>query len=174
MERVKCLLQVQDASLASSSTTGAVRKYTGPFDAVRSLLREGGIRSLYRGTVATLIRDVPGSIAYFGAYEAVKRALTRNNKSGELSPVAVVCAGGMAGIANWTVAIPADVLKSRLQTAPTGQYTGIGDVLMTLLRTDGPKALFRGLGPAMIRAFPANAACFLGVEVSLKFMNSLC
>lgn len=28
-----------------------------------------------------------------------------------------------------------------------------------------------GFGPAMARAFPANAACFLGVELSLKMMN---
>ena len=34
-------------------------------------------------------------------------------------------AGGMAGICNWLVAIPADVVKSRLQAAPAGKYTGI-------------------------------------------------
>lgn len=31
-------------------------------------------------------------------------------------------AGGFAGIANWSVCIPADVMKSRLQTAPEGKY----------------------------------------------------
>ena len=36
---------------------------------------------------------------------------------------------------------------------------------------DGVGALFKGLGPAMLRAFPANAACFLGREVCLKFLN---
>lgn len=33
-------------------------------------------------------------------------------------------AGGLAGIANWSVCIPPDVLKSRLQTAPEGKYPG--------------------------------------------------
>jgi solute carrier family 25 carnitine/acylcarnitine transporter 20/29 len=36
-----------------------------------------------------------------------------------------VLAGGMAGICNWLVAIPADVVKSRLQTAPEGVYSGM-------------------------------------------------
>ena len=64
----------------------------------------------------------------------------------------------MAGVAMWTIAIPPDVLKSRLQSAPAGTYSGIGDVLRVLLKTEGPQALFKGLGPAMLRAFPANAA----------------
>lgn len=38
---------------------------------------------------------------------------------------------------------------------------------------EGPFALFRGLTPVMIRAFPANAACFLGYEVTMKFLNYL-
>ena len=32
---------------------------------------------------------------------------------------------------------------------------------------------YKGLGPAIVRAFPANAACFLGMEVSRKAMNAL-
>ncbi|RUS18891.1 mitochondrial carrier domain-containing protein [Endogone sp. FLAS-F59071] len=79
----------------------------------------------------------------------------------------------MAGVAMWCIAIPPDVLKSRLQSAPAGTYKGTLDVLRHTLRTDGPAALFKGLGPAMLRAFPANAACFLGVEASLNVMNKL-
>ena len=33
-------------------------------------------------------------------------------------------AGGTAGVCNWLVAIPADVVKSRLQSAPSGTYSG--------------------------------------------------
>ncbi|KAJ9088834.1 carnitine transporter, variant 2 [Entomophthora muscae] len=168
IERVKCLLQIQ-------GTGGeAATKYRGPLDAVRGILATGGIRSLYKGTAATLLRDGPGSVAYFGAYEGFKILLTPKGASPtDLSPAAVFTAGGLAGMANWAVAIPPDVIKSRLQTAPEGTYKGIADVFFKLIRTEGPGALFRGLGPAMLRAFPANAACFLGVEVSLKFMNSL-
>ena len=44
---------------------------------------------------------------------------------GKLSVGNTLFAGGMAGICNWLVAIPADVVKSRLQAAPAGKYTGI-------------------------------------------------
>ena len=48
-ERIKCLLQ---------TTKG---QYSGMMDCGRAVYNEGGIRSLYKGTVATLLRDVPGS-----------------------------------------------------------------------------------------------------------------
>ncbi|KAF9913478.1 carnitine transporter [Lobosporangium transversale] len=73
----------------------------------------------------------------------------------------------------WTIAIPPDVLKSRYQSAPAGTYKGTMDVLRVLLKNEGPQALFKGLGPALLRAFPANAATFLGVEYSLRAMNYL-
>jgi solute carrier family 25 carnitine/acylcarnitine transporter 20/29 len=53
---------------------------------------------------------------YFMTYELVQRILTQQSKSGEIGIVSTIFAGGSAGIANWLVAMPADVLKSRLQT----------------------------------------------------------
>jgi len=163
-ERIKVMLQVQGGSVEV--------KYKGPVDVVRAVWKEGGVPAFYKGTVGTLLRDVPGSVAYFGVYEFLKRTLTGGNKD-TLSPGAVLFAGGMAGVANWSVAIPGDVIKSRMQVAPPGTYKGFTDCVTQLLKKEGPQALFKGLGPAMLRAFPANAACFLGVEVSLKVMNSL-
>ncbi|KAL3934612.1 MAG: hypothetical protein SGARI_003315 [Bacillariaceae sp.] len=77
-------------------------------------------------------------------------------------------AGGFAGMACWGVSIAPDVLKSRYQTAPEGKYNGVFDVYKTLVKTEGYGALFTGFRPAMIRAFPANAACFLGMELGRK------
>lgn len=167
-ERIKVLLQIQ----GQNAEKGVPPKYKGSLDVVKSLYREGGLASLYRGTVATLLRDVPGSIAYFVGYEWIKKVLTpAGAKASDLSVPTVLFAGGMAGVFNWTVAIPPDVLKSRLQSAPEGMYKGVGDVLSKLLKEEGPSALFRGLGPAMVRAFPANAACFLGIETSRKVLD---
>jgi solute carrier family 25 carnitine/acylcarnitine transporter 20/29 len=42
------------------------------------------------------------------------------------------------------------------------------DVYRTLIKEEGYGALLTGFRPAMIRAFPANAACFLGMELAKK------
>lgn len=86
------------------------------------------------------------------------------------------------------------MIKSRLQGAPEGTYKGFMDCAAKTIKADGASALFKGelqprcyffcrdadvgipssgFGPAMARAFPANAACFLGVELSLKAMNKV-
>jgi len=167
VERAKVLLQVQGQG-------GSGPQYKGVLDVMRHLYKEGGIRSIYRGTFATLARDGPGSAAYFAAYEVTKKALApANSLSSDLNIGQVILAGGTAGVAMWAIAIPPDVLKSRLQSAPTGTYSGIVDCARKTIAADGMKALWKGFGPAMARAFPANAATFLGVEASRKVMDSL-
>uniref|UniRef100_A0A671M493 Solute carrier family 25 member 20 n=1 Tax=Sinocyclocheilus anshuiensis TaxID=1608454 RepID=A0A671M493_9TELE len=148
-------------------------KYAGPMDCAKQLYRENGIRSIYKGTALTLMRDVPASGMYFMTYEWLKYTLTPEGKSPtELSVPSVLFAGGMAGIFNWAVAIPPDVLKSRFQTAPEGKYpNGFRDVLRELIREEGIGSLYKGFNAVMLRAFPANAACFLGFEVAMKFLN---
>lgn len=166
-ERIKCLLQIQNDG------GGGKKKYDGMADCAKQLYREGGIRSVYKGTVATLLRDVPGSVAYFAVYEIVKREIMRWQDTTSLSPGAVLTAGGLAGMATWSISIPADVLKSRFQTAPEGTYGGLMDVYTKLVKEEGYGGLFRGLRPALIRAFPANAACFFGMEMSRSLLTFL-
>eukprot|EP00094_Tigriopus_californicus_P005475 TCALIF_05277-PA protein Name:"Similar to dif-1 Protein dif-1 (Caenorhabditis elegans)" AED:0.11 eAED:0.11 QI:0/0/0/0.5/1/1/2/0/319 len=164
-ERIKCILQVQQAA------TGPP-KYKGPVDVVQSLYRTGGIRSIYRGTCATLLRDIPANAAYFTSYEIIKRNMApAGGDPSQLSLGRTLLAGGLAGICNWVVALPPDVIKSRLQTAPDGTYNGVRDLFRHLLKEEGPKALFRGFVPTMLRAVPANACCFLGYEVTMSSLD---
>lgn len=170
-ERVKVLLQIQGQRQLAP---GEKPRYAGGFDVVRQLYREGGIRSVYRGSAMTLARDGPGSAAYFAAYEYIKRVLSpkdANGKpTGELSMTAVVAGGGAAGIAMWIPVFPIDTIKSRLQSAE-GRPT-IGGTISGLYRSGGIRAFFPGIGPALARAVPANAATFLGMEYAKKAMNA--
>lgn len=72
-ERIKCLLQIQAASSNSE------KKYNGSWDCAKKLYKEGGIRSVYKGTAATLLRDVPASGVYFATYEYFKKELAKSS-----------------------------------------------------------------------------------------------
>lgn len=156
-ERVKVLLQIQGQN---PPPPGQKPKYSGGLDVVRQLYKEGGVRSVFRGSVMTLARDGPGSAAYFASYEYIKRSLTpkdeHGNVTGELSLPAVLAAGGGAGIAMWIPVFPVDTIKSRLQSA-TGRPS-IGGTISSVYASGGFKAFFPGFGPALARAVPANAA----------------
>jgi len=161
LERFKCLMQVDKS------------RYTGFKDCVRQVYKEGGIRSVFRGTGLTILRDVPGNAAYFAGYEVTRRALVKLEGRSKPSMEATLLAGGMAGVANWIVAIPFDTIKSRWQTAAPGMYKDSAEVLRLLLQKEGPVGLFKGLSPALLRAFPANAACFIGFETARSWLEFL-
>jgi solute carrier family 25 carnitine/acylcarnitine transporter 20/29 len=54
-ERIKCLLQIQHINI--------IPKYTGPIDCAKKLYAEGGFRSIFKGSCATLLRGK--QIEYF-------------------------------------------------------------------------------------------------------------
>ena len=164
-ERVKCLLQVQAANANSPIL------YKGPIDCALKLYRFGGLRSVFRGTFATLIRDVPGNGVYFLTYESLKEKFASNNNP-KLDALGTLFAGGMSGLLFWVVAIPPDVLKSRLQTAPESHYpNGLRDVFKKIVQQEGISGFYKGSTAVFLRAFPANAACFFGYELAMKFVN---
>jgi solute carrier family 25 carnitine/acylcarnitine transporter 20/29 len=164
-ERVKVLLQIQGQKQLAP---GEKPKYSGGVDVVRQLYKEGGIRSVFRGSAMTLARDGPGSALYFATYETVKRNLTPKDpvtgKPGALSMSAVM-------VAMWIPVFPVDTIKSRLQSAE-GRPT-ISGTIKGIHASGGLKAFFPGIGPAMARAVPANAATFAGVELAQKAMTKM-
>ena len=61
IDRIKCVMQTQKQ-----------QQYKNAIDCVSQLVAQGGLRSLYRGTVLTLLRDVPCNGIYFTTYEFFK------------------------------------------------------------------------------------------------------
>ena len=41
------------------------------------------------------------------------------------------------------------------------------------MKTEGPGGLYKGFAPVMVRAFVANAFCFMGFEVAMWGLNKI-
>lgn len=141
MELVKTRMQVPDG--------GTLR----PMETIRKIYKKGGARGFSRGLGMTIARDVPGCGVYFISYEMLVRGREDN------VPVLFV-AGGIAGMLSWAVTYPQDVIKSRMQADANGKYKGAVHCLKASLAAEGGIVLWRGLGSALIRAFPVNAVTF--------------
>lgn len=157
-ERVKVMMQIQDGGKKSSM--GAV---------IAEMYRTGGIRSIFKGSVATLARDGPGSALYFATYEYLKERLSTPGQ--DLSIGAIMTAGGFAGVAMWLGVFPIDTIKSTQQSSNAS--VSIFKTTSNIYKKGGIKAFFPGVGPALARSFPANAATFLGVELARNFFDKL-
>jgi solute carrier family 25 carnitine/acylcarnitine transporter 20/29 len=136
---------------------------------VKRLYGEGGVRALTRGFGATLARDVPGSMAWFGAYEFVKSAVSADPKNPSVGNA--LLAGGCGGLAMWSFALPMDALKTRVQASKSP--ISMGAALKEILAQRGVAGLYVGIGPALARAFPANAACFACKEFTKQQLDKV-
>lgn len=178
-ERVKVILQLQGQQSAEATAKAAAeavaagkpapKQFSGALDVVKHLYKEGGFKSVFKGSVATFARDGPGSALYFATYEYFKRKLTPEGSTMSLG--AISFAGGMAGIAMWVPVFPIDTIKSNLQSSTTSQ--SLAQVTRSIYQSGGIKAFFPGLGPALARSFPANAATFVGVELAYSFFSQI-
>ncbi|EIW83468.1 mitochondrial carrier [Coniophora puteana RWD-64-598 SS2] len=153
--------------------------YKGPFDAIRKITSEHGIKALFKGQMVTFLREASGYGAYFLVYEKlVQREMATTGISREqLSPVKAVLYGATAGYGLWAVIYPIDMIKSRMQTdgfsPSTGQkYLNARDCVRKVWRTEGISAFTRGLGPTLIRSPFANGATFLGFELASRVLYS--
>lgn len=63
-----------------------------------------------------LLVDLPANGLYFLIYEYIQDVAKANSKTGEINTASTIFAGGAAGMAYWLLGMPADVLKSRLQS----------------------------------------------------------
>ena len=68
----------------------------GPFDCLKEIYREGGVRGCYKGLVPQFFRDVKANAVYFISYQAcldwIKGTESRENTASE-----IFLAGGIAG-----------------------------------------------------------------------------
>ena len=81
----------------------------------------------------------------------------------------IFVAGGLAGMTGWGAILPIDTIKSRVQSAQPGAASvGVAEAYRQLVAAEGHAALWRGAAPCVLRAFPANAALFTGVELTMR------
>lgn len=87
--------------------------------------------------------------------------------------IASFLAGGSSGICYWLSCYPIDLVKNKMQAAPDiypPKFAGMRDAFRSVYRTEGIRGFFVGFTPCALRAFPANAAAFLGFEAAMRLI----
>lgn len=123
--------------------------YKGENLTYSSIIKQEGVKGIFKGYNATVMRDVPGWCAYFFAYDFLKRTFDYylgsqdNNKRSAF--ISQFFAGGFAGQISWVVSYPADVVKSYIQYHP--ENTSILQTARLLYSRKGIKYFFNGFSP---------------------------
>ncbi len=122
-------------------------------DAVKLAFKNQGIRSLYRGWVPTIWRDVPFSMIYWLSYESLKTHLLNrtDHKKGEpVNNMATFLCGATAGSIAAGITCPLDVVKTHRQVQlgeldVNARSQQTYQIMKSIYRTKGVSGLFAGL-----------------------------
>lgn len=153
LDRIKIFLQVQSSRATIS-------------ESFQYMLKEGGIRSFWRGNGINVLKIAPESALKFAAYEQIKR-LIRHNENRPMSIYERFAAGACAGGISQTAIYPMEVLKTRLALRKTGQYSSILDAAIKIYKNEGVRSFYRGYMPNLLGIIP-YAGIDLAVYETLK------
>jgi len=156
-ETIKIRLQLQGELQAKSTHP---RLYRGVFHGMSAVLKNEGVRGLYRGLGCAYTYQLVLNGSRLGFYEPLRSNVARNvfGDAGVQSLPVNLFSGAMSGVIGAVLGSPFFLVKTRLQSfspsLPVGtqhKYRNAIDGLRQIYGTEGVKGLYRGVGPAMIR-----------------------
>uniref|UniRef100_G1S1D1 Solute carrier family 25 member 23 n=1 Tax=Nomascus leucogenys TaxID=61853 RepID=G1S1D1_NOMLE len=141
LDRLKVFMQVHASKTNRLNILGGLR----------SMVLEGGVRSLWRGNGINVLKIAPESAIKFMAYEQIKRAILGQQET--------------LHVQERFVAGSPQVLKTRLTLRRTGQYKGLLDCARRILEREGPRAFYRGYLPNVLGIIP-----YAGIDLAVYEM----
>jgi len=154
LERVKLLLQIQDAH----KHIAANEKYNGVVDCFSRVHKEQGFLSFWRGNVVNVVRYFPTQALNF-AFKDKFKAIFMGSGPNAITPDqfwkffgANLASGGAAGATSLAIVYPLDFARTRLgadvgKTVAEREYKGLFDCIIKSYKADG---VVRGLYPGFI------------------------
>jgi solute carrier family 25 (adenine nucleotide translocator) protein 4/5/6/31 len=162
IERVKLLLQVQDAS----SSIKPEDRFNGIQDCFSRVIKEQGFASLWRGNMANVVRYFPTQALNFACKDFYKTIFNPYDpkKQPGMFFVGNCASGGAAGATSLCVVYPLDFARTRL-AADVGQgadreFTGLVNCLQKIFNKEGPAGLYRGFGISVVGIVAYRASYF--------------
>ncbi len=157
IERLKVQFQV--------STSKPPSVYRGLVD----MYKLDGVKGLYKGNLANILKVAPEKALKFMVFETSKRFFAEDDY--DLTPPQLFFCGSLSGVVTHMTLFPLEVVKTRLQGAPKGTYNGIADVLVQVSTKEGRiLPFYRGLNASLLSTIPNSGINLMTYEMMKKLM----
>ena len=162
IERVKLLLQVQDAN----KNIAPENRYNGIGDCFTRVVKEQGASSLWRGNLANVVRYFPTQALNFACKDTYKKYLCPYNPKTQpgMFFLGNMASGGAAGATSLCFVYPLDFARTRL-AADVGsgkerEFSGLVDCLVKSAQKGGIGGLYNGFGISVVGIIAYRASYF--------------
>jgi len=162
IERVKLLLQVQDAN----KNIAPENRYVGIGDCFKRVVAEQGFGALWRGNLANVVRYFPTQAINFACKDFYKVYLCPYNPKTQpgMFFIGNCASGGAAGATSLCFVYPLDFARTRL-AADVGsggerEFSGLIDCLKKSMQKGGIGGLYNGFGISVVGIIAYRASYF--------------
>ncbi|KAJ3335995.1 hypothetical protein HDU93_003898 [Gonapodya sp. JEL0774] len=164
---------------AGAAGTAAAVKPPGFIQTGVGIVQKDGPLGLYRGLAAVVSGIVPKMAIRFFSFEAYKDLLGRDPVTGKTGFWQTFAAGLMAGVTESVIVVtPMDVLKIRVQAARASmtdpseavKYKNLFTAAYTIVKEEGPGALYKGIAFTALRQATNQAVNFTGYQYIKDFL----
>ncbi|KAK4250569.1 hypothetical protein VTI28DRAFT_5379 [Corynascus sepedonium] len=151
---------------------GTQHRYRNALDGMSQIFRTEGVRGLYRGVGAAMIRTGFGSSVQLPTYFFAKRRLMRHLGMEEGAPLHLASSTA-SGFVVCVVMHPPDTIMSRMYNQNGNLYAGVFDCLAKTIRTEGILAIYKGFLPHLARILPHTILTLTLAEQTNKLIKKL-
>lgn len=183
--RILAVTVVNPLELIRTKMQSEKMSYREVGSAFTAMLKQHGLRGLFKGLTPTIMRDTPFSAIYWTSYESFKKAKNITNPNFFEAFVGGALAGTLAAL----FTCPFDVIKTHQQIEfgekflyyTNGNRNGNGgkkpmtsmkQTMQNIWKTSGLRGFFAGLAPRLFKVAPACAIMISTFEYGKEFFHA--
>eukprot|EP01080_Neovahlkampfia_damariscottae_P001930 gene1930-1070_t len=140
------------------------RSHSNGFREVFKVVKNDGIRQLYKGYWITLGTFGPNSAIYFFGYEQIKKIFINYFKRDEIPFYSHLISASISNSIAAIITNPLDVIKTRFQVQRRNKdlnsneiYKNFKDAFTKILKEEGVNTFYKGLGARIMYSAPNSA-----------------
>ncbi|ORX91498.1 mitochondrial carrier [Basidiobolus meristosporus CBS 931.73] len=137
------------------------RQYRHVFDGFTRIIKDEGVRCLFRGINPNMVRAIAVTSSQLASYDQIKEILIFHVGWSDDFRTHLTCSL-LAGLVATTVCSPVDVIKTRVMNS--SRRMGAIGTLTSMLKNEGIRGFFKGWLPSYMRLGPHTLVTFLTLE----------
>lgn len=166
------LIKTRMQSYSSSIQIGEQTHYTSVWQGLKSIYKIEGIKGLFRGVDAAILRTGAGSAVQLPIYNFVKHEMMKSEYL-DHGPVLHLGASVIAGFGVGIVMNPWDVILTRVYNQKGNLYSGPVDCFIKTVKSEGVFALYKGFGAQILRIAPHTVLTLMFMEQTMPLVYNI-
>lgn len=148
-------------------------KFRGFFHGVKGIVAEQGIKGLYQGVSATIMKQGSNQAIRFYVMETLKDWWRGGDPTKPVNKLVVGSFGAIAGAASVFGNTPIDVVKTRMQGLEASRYKSTLDCFIQIAKHEGLPAFYKGTVPRLGRVCLDVAITFMIYDSFMELFNKV-